>query len=127
VDIAPAMVETARRRTAHLPNVEIRPTAGRDLAGFRDRSFGLVLAVDAFPYIVQSGMALAQTMVQEAARVLRPRGALVILNFSYRGAPDADRADVQRLAETAGLQVRRSGTSDFSLWDGVTFELHKSA
>jgi SAM-dependent methyltransferase len=125
VDIAPAMVATARRRTAHLPNVDIRTASGRDLAGFPDRSFDLVLAVDAFPYIVQSGMALAERMISEAARVLRPHGALVILNFSYRGDLDADRADVERLAAAAGLQVRRSGTSDFSLWDGVTFQLHK--
>ncbi len=125
VDIAPAMVETARRRTVHLQNVEIHTASGRDLAGFPDRSFDLVLAVDSFPYIVQSGMALAQTMMQDAARVLRPHGALVILNFSYRGDLEADRADVHRLAGTAGLQVRQSGTSDFSLWDGLTFELHK--
>jgi SAM-dependent methyltransferase len=125
VDIAPAMVENARRRTSHLHNVEIRAASGRDLAGFRDQNFDLVLAVDAFPYIVQSGIALAERMISEAARVLRPHGALVVLNFSYRGDLYADQADVERLAGASGLQVRRSGTSDFSLWDAVTFELRK--
>jgi predicted TPR repeat methyltransferase len=123
IDISRAMVATARRRVSHLPNAEVRLTSGRDVAEFQDESFDLVLAVDAFPYIVQAS--LAPAMVAESARVLRPGGALAILNFSYRGDPDRDRADVAALASAAGLEVRRNGTADLSLWDGITFELRK--
>ena len=41
---------------------------------------------------------------QEAARVLKPSGHFLILNFSYRGDLDADRADISRLAARAGFR-----------------------
>jgi cyclopropane fatty-acyl-phospholipid synthase-like methyltransferase len=52
VDISAEMVAEANRRTASLPNVEIRQTSGRDLSQFADGSFDLVLAIDSFPYLV---------------------------------------------------------------------------
>jgi hypothetical protein len=64
-----------------------------------------MLAIDSFP------------------RLLRPGGALVILNFSYRGDVEADCRDINRLAGLNGLTVQRAGTRDFSLWDGLTFLL----
>lgn len=125
VDISEAMVETARRRTEGLRNVEIRQVAGRDLAGFAARSFDLVLAVDAFPYLVQSGRSLADAMLAEMARVLRPGGHLVILNFSYRGDLELDRTDVRDFADSSRLTPVRDGSADFQFWDGVTFMLRK--
>lgn len=125
VDIAPAMIEKARHAGAGLPNVEFRRISGRDLAGFPDGSFDLVLAVDSFPYLVQSGTDLMAAMVGEAARVLRRGGQLVALNFSYRGDLARDRSDVAALAARSGFDVVRNGTSEFRLWDGTSFVLRK--
>jgi SAM-dependent methyltransferase len=126
IDVAPAMVAEARRRSADLPNVAIHQSSGRDLAGFADASFDLALAVDSFPYVVQAGTELAQAVIREAARVLRPGGRLVILNFSYRGDLDLDRADLRSFAAGAGLQVVRNGTAEFTLWDAAAFVLAKA-
>ncbi len=123
IDVSDAMVGAARERCAGLPNVEIRRAPGRDLAPFANESFDLVFAADTFPYLVQGGMDLAETHVREAARVLRPCGHLLILNFSYRGDPAADRADVARLAADACFTVLRDGTRDCRLWDAATFLL----
>src|SRR5688572_1283687 len=62
LDLSAAMVAEAHRRTAHLPNVEVRQASGRDLAGVQERSFDLIIAVDVFPYFVQSGGDLADRM-----------------------------------------------------------------
>ena len=126
IDISREMIETARRRCAGLANVRLLVTSGRDLSPFTDESFDLVFAVDSFPYLVQSGMALAERHLHEAVRVLRPEGDVLILNFSYRGDLDADRADLARLAAETGLTLQRNGTGDFALWDGTAFHLRKS-
>ena len=59
--------------------------------------------------------------------MLRPGGALVILNYSYRGDPDRDRREVLRLFETAGLATERDGTRDLTLWDGSAWLGRKRA
>ena len=127
IDVSPRMIEAATRRTAGLQGVRVALSGGRDLAGFDDASFGLVLAVDSYPYIVQAGMALASSMMAEIARVLEPGGAFVLLSFSYRGDDDADRADVAALARATGLEVVAGGTRPFSLWDGLAFLLRRPA
>jgi len=124
IDVSEQMVREAWARTAGLANVTIRRTAGRDLGDFCDAAFDLVLAADSFPYLVQVG--LAEAHVAEAARVLRPGGDLVILNYSYRNDPDADRAELARAAAGSGLVVRREGTHDFRLWDAPSFVLSKA-
>jgi ubiquinone/menaquinone biosynthesis C-methylase UbiE len=74
---------------------------------------------------VQSGTGLADTHIAEAARVLKPGGDLLILNFSYRGDPARDRADLRRLAGANGFAVMREGTRAFTLWDGAAYHLAK--
>jgi SAM-dependent methyltransferase len=123
IDISAQMIAAARQRHAGLANVAFQRCSGRDLAPFAAASFDVVFAVDSFPYIVQSGAALAEAHVREAARVLRASGQLLIFNFSYRGDPELDRADVARLAAACGFRVLRAGTRQFDLWDGLVFQL----
>jgi ubiquinone/menaquinone biosynthesis C-methylase UbiE len=122
-DISATMLETSRRRCAALANVSFRQSSGHDLREFEDASFDLVLAVDTFPYIVHSG--LAERHMAEAARVLRQGGDLVILNYSYRGDPERDRADVLCFGDRYGFEVLRDGARPFTLWDGLAFHLVK--
>ena len=82
-----------------------------------------MLAVDSFPYLHLSD--IAEPMFAEAARLLAPGGSLVILNYSYRDDFEVDRRDLDRLAETHGLEVVRRGTRDFVLWDGPSFVLQR--
>jgi SAM-dependent methyltransferase len=123
IDISGEMIAVAQRRCAGLGNVSFQRSSGRDLSLFPDGAFDLVLAVDCFPYLVQSGMGLVETHLAEAARVLRLGGDLVILNFSYRGDPARDRADVARLVTACGFEVVRDASRPFTLWDGLAFHL----
>lgn len=125
IDLSPGMIAEARRRCRGLANVTLQACEGRDLAGFADQLMDLVLAIDSFPYLVAIDPEIAEAHVRDAARLLRPGGALLILNFSYRGDIEADRRDMGRLAAASGLAVRRAGTRDFTLWDGVSFLLAK--
>src|SRR5262249_26788851 len=127
IDISPAMITAARTRCRDLPNVEARQTDGRDLTSFADTSLDLILAADSFPYIVHCGQALTRLHFAEAARVLKPAGRFLILNFSSRGDVDADRAEIARLAAETGFSLLREGTHDFRLWDGVSFLLGKQS
>jgi len=127
LDIAPAMIEEARRRCAGLTNATLLVSSGRDLSLIADASVDLVLAADVFPYLVQAGFALVEQHVHEAKRVLTSGGSLVTLNFSYRGDHDRDREDVRRLAEAADLQVQTDGEKPFGLWDAPVFRLVRPA
>ncbi|TMJ58644.1 MAG: class I SAM-dependent methyltransferase, partial [Alphaproteobacteria bacterium] len=125
VDLSPGMIEEARRRCAGLVNVDVAVCDGTGLAAFAGRDYDLILAVDAFPYLVAADPALAGRHVADAAQLLPAGGALVILNYSYRGDLDADRNAVADLASRYGFTVLRNGTRDFTLWDGATFLLCK--
>lgn len=125
IDVSAGMIAEARARCRDLGNVAFLCVDGGDLAAFAGRRFGLVLAVDAFPYLVMAGPGLAARHVADIAGLLQPGGALVIFNYSYRGDLDADRADIARLAAVHGFAIERNGTSDLSLWDGVTFVLRQ--
>lgn len=125
LDISAAMVDEARRRCGHLRNVRIARSTGSDLRGIADESFDLVTLIDTLPYVVLSGAALVERLLGEAARVLRPGGSVVVLCVSYRGDPDADLADLARLAAAAGLHFSRADWRPFRLWDAPAFELVK--
>jgi ubiquinone/menaquinone biosynthesis C-methylase UbiE len=125
IDIAPGMVEAARRRCRGLTNVHIQACSGRDLTLFGSGMFDLVYAVDTFPHLYQAGLTLVERHFAEVARVLKPRGDFVILNFTYRGNPEADRNDVQALSRRYGFEVVVDGESSFKLWDGVAWWLRR--
>lgn len=127
IDVSPGMIEVARRRCWELRNVRFSTSSGRDLSAFADNSFDLVLAVDSFPYLYGSGMPLVEQHFGDAHRVLRGDGHFVILNLSYRGDPEADRDDVNRLAHDCGFDVIACGARPFTLWDGVAFRLRRRA
>ena len=125
IDVSPGMIAEAQRRCLGLSNIDFIEVNGRDLGALAGRSFGLVLAVDAFPYLVAASSEIATAHVSNTAELLVPGGALVILNYSYRGDIEADRTEVARLAAGHGFAVERNGTRDFMLWDGSTFLLRK--
>jgi SAM-dependent methyltransferase len=127
VDVSEAMISVARRRSDGLRNVSFSTCTGMDLGGFDDESFDLVFAVDSFPYLVQSGMALVRTHFAEAARVLRANGELVILNFAYGTDASNDCDDVAALATAHGFEVLVAGTTPFALWNGTAFRLRRRA
>jgi SAM-dependent methyltransferase len=123
VDISPQMLSAARAVTGDRANVLLVRTNGHDFAAFADDCCDLLLAVDSFPYLVEVG--LAERHVQDAARLLRPRGALVILNFSYRADLGADQRDISALAARFGFDVLAAGERPFRHWDGTAFHLRR--
>jgi ubiquinone/menaquinone biosynthesis C-methylase UbiE len=123
IDVSAGMIAEAKRRCAGLVNVEFLMSGGRDLGPFVDRAADLVLAVDSFPYLFAADPAIAARHNKHARRLLNRGGALLILNFSYRGDIQGDITDVSRLATANGFTVARAGTRDFRLWDGLTFLL----
>ena len=125
LDVSPGMVAEARRRQAGLANVRFEQTGGQDLAFLPDRAFDAVLAIDSFPYIVQTGDAVAQRHVADAARILRQGGALAILNLSYRNDVARDLADARRWAEAHGLQLETADPRPFQLWDASAYVLRR--
>lgn len=125
LDVSVGMVAEARRRGAGLGNARFETTPGEDLAALPAAAFDLVLAVDSFPYIVQVGDDAADRHAEGAARALRPGGALVILNLSYRQDLAADQADAARWAARHGFALARAGEQPFALWDGTAFVLRR--
>lgn len=122
LDVSPAMIAEATRRHGRIPGLCFATTPGRDLAALPDAGFGLVLAVDSFPYLVQAGV--AEPHVADAARVLRPGGTLAVFNLSYRGAA-ADREDARRWSQAYGLSRHREAARPFVLWDGLAFTFRR--
>lgn len=121
IDVSAKMVEAASRRCANLPNVTLIKGDGRGLGGVENSSCDVALAVDSFPYLRQSGYELADAFFAESARVVKPGGELIILNYSYSEGDDADVAEVRELGERHGFEVLEAGTRPFEMWDGVAF------
>jgi SAM-dependent methyltransferase len=115
LDVSPAMAAAARRKTQAHPGAAVVRTSGHDLRAFADESFDLVLAIDSFPYLVKAKVAEAH--LKECARVLRPGGELVILNWSY-DAPFEPPA-------LAALEPLPLSGRELRLWDGVGFRFRK--
>ena len=125
IDVSSEMIAVARRRCAGLGNVTLATCSGFDLQPLANASFDVVFAIDSFPYLVQSGMALVDAHFAEVARVLRCGGDFLLLNFSYREDAAADRQDVRSLASAHGLSVEIDGTTPFALWNGLAFRMKR--
>ncbi len=121
VDSSPGMLAAARRRLIDRANVMLIQGSGRDLAWLEDDAMDLVLAVDVFPYIVESGPMLIGAMMGEVKRVLRPGGSLIVLNWSYRGDPSGDRRQAVGEAARSGLMLQEDGPAGLSFWDASLF------
>ena len=125
IDVSAEMVKAARRRCAPYSNVTVIKGDGLGLGSLGNEAFDVAIAVDSFPYLRQSGYALAERFFAESARVLKPGGQLVILNYSYSENEDADAQEVRALSAENRLEVRVAGTRPFRLWDGVAFRMTK--
>ena len=125
IDVSARMIETALRRTAALSNVRLMKSSGRDLHEFSDATIDAAIAVDTFPYLHQSGSQLVANFCAETARVLRPGGDFVILNYAYTGDDASNAQEVARLAEANGFEVIVKGERPFVIWDGLAFHLRK--
>lgn len=122
LDVSAGMIAEARRRFGHLANLRFAQTAGQDLAQLDAAAFDLVLAIDSFPYLVQAG--LVAPHLADARRVLRPHGAVVILNLSYEGdAHDAEQA--ASWADAFGFHLAVADPAPFRLWDGSAYVLRR--
>jgi len=125
VDVSTQMINAALKRCAPLTNVHLLKVTGRNLAEFTDELFDAAIAVDTFPYINQSGAPLVEQYFSEVARVLKPGGDFVILNFSYSENEDEDEVSVRDHAQRHGFDVLTSAERPFVLWDGLAFVLRK--
>jgi cyclopropane fatty-acyl-phospholipid synthase-like methyltransferase len=125
MDVSTQMINAALRRCAPLSNVHLRKGTGRDLGDYADAMFDAAIAVDTLPYINQSGAELADRYFAEAARVLKPGGDFVILNFSYSEA-SGDEDQVRTLARNHSFEVVLAGERPFTLWDGAAFHLRRT-
>jgi SAM-dependent methyltransferase len=113
LDVSARMTAVARRRTGGA----VARTTGANLKALADQSFDLVLAIDSFPYLVKAGVAEAH--LHECARVLRPEGELVILNWSYDPPYEPPGGFGLAPVPLSGRELR--------LWDGVGFRFRKHA
>jgi ubiquinone/menaquinone biosynthesis C-methylase UbiE len=127
IDISAKMIVAARQTLGGLDNVRLNQCSGRDLALFEANRFDLVYAVDSFPYIVEVGAKLVDRHFAEVARVLLPGGHFVIFHYSYRRDMARDCRDVRRLAAAHGYSVVREAVTPFTIWDGVGYQLQKTA
>ncbi|HEX3653232.1 MAG TPA: PIG-L family deacetylase [Rhizomicrobium sp.] len=66
-----------------------------------------------------------RTPHEDIARVLKPAGRLLIMNYSYRGDLALDREEIAQFAIDYGFAIERNGTANLSLWDGHAFLLRR--
>ncbi|HST08703.1 MAG TPA: class I SAM-dependent methyltransferase [Gemmatimonadaceae bacterium] len=126
IDVSAEMVKAAGRRCEPYTNVTVIKGDGRGLDGLDDAMFDIAVAVDSVPYLRQSGYELVENFFAEAARVLKPRGQFVILNYSYSEDDEADVREVRALAAHR-FELLVAGERPFKLWDGLAFLMKKSA
>ncbi|HJP58950.1 MAG TPA: methyltransferase domain-containing protein [Gemmatimonadaceae bacterium] len=125
IDVSAEMVKAARRRSEGYENVSVIKGDGYGLAAVKGDEFDLIIAVDSFPYLRQSGYPLVQKFVADSARALKSRGQLVILNYSYSEDDESDAREVRALCAENGLEAVEIGGRPFQLWDGVSFRLRR--
>ncbi len=125
IDISEGMLRAAREKIEGSPSTIALRVSGANLDLFREQVFDLVLAIDSFPYIVSEDKAPA--CFADCARVLKPGGRMLIMNFDYSGDGAGERENVAELAQQSGFSILRNGTCDLATWDGRTFLLQKSA
>lgn len=75
VDLAPKMVERARRKLDEVPNVHVEEADAHDLP-FAAGDFDVVVCASTFHYFTRP-----ETVLAEARRVLRPEGRLIVLDW----------------------------------------------
>jgi SAM-dependent methyltransferase len=126
IDISAGMIAQARTRCADFTNVRLLLGSGHDLAGIADGCVDLTVLIDTVPYLLLSEGGIAERYFAEIFRVLRTGGDVVILNFSYRGDLEADRGDLERLAQSRGLSLVRMAERPCASWDAPAFHLVKS-
>lgn len=78
VDISQEMIDRARVRWGHLPNVRFVKGTGQDLAGVEDESVHFVFSFLVLQHVTDSEIVLRY--IRECARVLRPSG-MAFLQF----------------------------------------------
>ena len=127
IDISGAMLGVAQSRCSAFPNVRLCLSSGRDLSMCGDGEMDFILAADSFPYIVKCGVELARRHFEESARILRPGGFFLIVNYSYRGNLEDDRRELSENAAAHGFTLLRVGMGDFKRWDGVSFLMRRNA
>ena len=125
LDISGKMLQWAAEGARGLSNALFVQVAGTDLCVLRDNTCNLVLAVDSFPYIVDTGG--TDVHFRDCARILRPRGRMLIMNFAYGSCLGSQQQRVAVLAANHGFAVLRNGTHDLRSWDGKSFLLEKMA
>lgn len=122
LDISAGMIGEARRRADGRGGIAFRQSAGAEIP-VEGGSIDLIVAADCLPYIVEAG--LIPVFLDEAARVLPPGGDLLVFNWSYRGDPAQDVAEVHALAAAHGFSVLRAGERPFTIWDAAAFHLRR--
>lgn len=112
VDVSAAMLDLARTR---VPDARFVLVDGGPLP-FTDANFDLVLAIDSFPFLVQTGTIGSQ--LDEIARVMRPRGRLFVCNWTY-----GDPAEIDAHIAASPLMLLRGPERPFRRWDATAFLL----
>jgi SAM-dependent methyltransferase len=125
VDVSKGMIAEANRRHGDIAGLTLRHTEGYAFDFLPSGVFDLVLAVDSFPYLLMAGSAIAARHIADAARVLRPAGALAIFNVSYAADPAADIATMSDWAAAAGFRPLHRGEQPFSIWDATVFTFRR--
>ncbi len=110
LDVSQAALEASAPRLTNLPNVELQCGDMHDLP-FRDRSFDLVVLMQAINYSRDPA-----TAVRESARVLRSGGRMLVTTLAKHGHTMAHRTfdhlnmgfevkELRKMLENAGLRI----------------------
>lgn len=122
IDISESMLARARQRCEGRGHAEFFGGDGRSFPFLHSESFDVALAIDVFPYLVEAGQDVVRSNLTELHRVLRPKGKLTLVNYSYRGDM-FDRAEIRALAAATGFELTVAGRRPFHSWDGAVFAL----